>query len=66
MSGTYNSRSSNQSYADSGEVGSTDTTQVAAKYAMEAGGAKVTLGVVSGTTEAASQDIDSSVVGVTS
>jgi hypothetical protein len=52
------------SYADSGEVGSTDTTQVAAKYAMEAGGAKVTLGVVSGTTEAATQDVDSSVVGV--
>ena len=52
------------SYADSGEVGSTDTTQVAAKYTMEAGGAKVTLGVVSGTTEAATQDTDSSVVGV--
>ena len=52
------------SYADSGEVGSSDTTQVAAKYAMEAGGAKVTLGVVSGTTENATQDIESSVVGV--
>jgi len=52
------------SYTDSGAVGSSDTTEVAAKYAMEAGGAKITLGVVSGTTENATQDIDSSVVGV--
>jgi len=52
------------SYAESGKVVSVDTTQVAAKYAMEAGGAKVTLGVVSGTTENATQDIESSVVGV--
>jgi hypothetical protein len=52
------------SYTDSGYVGSTDTTEVAAKYTMEAGGASVTLGVVSGTTEATTQDIDSSVVGV--
>jgi len=52
------------SYTDSGYVGSTDTTEVAAKYAMEAGGAKVTLGVVSGTTEATTQDVDSSIVGV--
>ena len=52
------------SYTDSGYVGSTDTTEVAAKYAMEAGGAKITLGVVSGTTEASSQDVDSSIVGV--
>ena len=52
------------SYTDSGADGSTDTTEVAAKYSMEAGGAKVTLGVVSGTTEATTQDIDSSVVGV--
>ena len=52
------------SYTDSGYVGSTDTTEIAAKYAMEAGGAKITLGVVSGTTEAASQDVDSSIVGV--
>ena len=52
------------SYTDSGYVGSTDTTEVAAKYAMEAGGAKITLGVVSGTTEATSQDKDSSIVGV--
>ncbi|MDB2387632.1 porin [Alphaproteobacteria bacterium] len=52
------------SYTDSGAVGSSDTTEVAAKYAMEAGGAKITLGVVSGTTENSTQDIDSSVVGV--
>jgi outer membrane protein OmpU len=52
------------SYTDSGAVGSSDTTEIAAKYSMEAGGAKVTLGVVSGTTENATQDIDSSVVGV--
>ena len=52
------------SYTDSGYTGSTDTTEVAAKYAMEAGGAKITLGVVSGTTEATTQDKDSSVVGV--
>jgi hypothetical protein len=52
------------SYTDSGAAGSTDTTEVGAKYSMEAGGASVTLGVVSGTTEATTQDIDSSVVGV--
>jgi len=52
------------SYTDSGYTGSTDTTEVAAMYAMEAGGAKITLGVVSGTTENSTQDIDSSVVGV--
>jgi len=52
------------SYTDSGAVGSSDTTEIAAKYAMEAGGAKITLGVVSGTTENSTQDIDSSVVGV--
>ena len=52
------------SYTDSGYTGSSDTTEVATKYAMEAGGAKITLGVVSGTTENSTQDIDSSVVGV--
>jgi outer membrane protein OmpU len=52
------------SYTDSGYVGSTDTTEVGAKYTMSAGGATITLGVASGTTEATTQDEDSSVVGV--
>jgi hypothetical protein len=52
------------SYEDSGEAGSADATAVGFKYSMEAGGAAVTLGAVSSTTENATQDIDSQVVGV--
>jgi hypothetical protein len=53
------------SFADSGEVGSTDTTEYGLGYSMEAAGASIYLSYASGTTENATQDIDSSTVGVT-
>ena len=52
------------SFMNSGAAGSADSTEFGAKYSMDAGGANITLGYASGTTEASSQDIDSSVIGV--
>ena len=52
------------SFTNSGAAGSTDTTEFGAKYAMEAGGAAITLGYASATTEAKSQDTDATVIGV--
>jgi len=52
------------SYEDSGEEGSADATAVGFKYGMEAGGASITIGAVTSTTENSTQDIDSQVVGV--
>ena len=52
------------SFQNSGAAGSTDTTEYGAKYAMEAGGAAITLGYASATTEASSQDTDSTAIGV--
>jgi hypothetical protein len=52
------------SYRDSGQAGSADTTEVGFKYAMEAGGAGITIGAASSTQENATQDVDSQVVGV--
>jgi hypothetical protein len=52
------------SFMNSGAAGSTDSTEFGAQYSMDAGGAAVTLGYATGTTEAASQDTDSSVIGV--
>jgi predicted porin len=52
------------SYRDSGKAGATDTTQVGFKYGMEAGGANITIGGATGTTEASSQDTDSQVLGI--
>ena len=52
------------SFQDSGAVGSSDTTSWGAQYAMEAGGASITLGYASITTEAAGQDIDQSNMGL--
>jgi len=53
------------SFADSGEVGSSDTTEYGLGYSMEAAGASVYLSYATGTTENSTQDIDSSTVGVT-
>ena len=53
------------SFADSGEVGATDTTEYGLGYSMEAAGASVYLSYATGTTENATQDIDSSTMGVT-
>jgi len=52
------------SFMNSGAAGSTDSTEVGAQYAMDAGGAAITLGFASGTTEAATQDTDTQVIGV--
>ena len=52
------------SFMNSGTAGSTDSTEFGAKYSMDAGGAAVTIGYATGTTEAASQDTDTSVIGV--
>ena len=53
------------SFADSGEVGASDTTEFGAGYSMEAAGASVYLSYATGTTENSTQDIDSSTVGIT-
>jgi len=52
------------SFANSGNAGATDTTAFGAKYSMSAGGAAITLGAATATTEGASQDTDSQVMGV--
>ena len=52
------------SFMNSGAAGSKDSTEYGAKYSMNAGGAAITLGYAAGTTEAATQDTDSSVIGV--
>jgi hypothetical protein len=52
------------SYTDSGATGASDSTQVGFKYAMDAAGASITIGGATGTTENATQDKDSQVVGV--
>jgi len=52
------------SFQNSGAAGSTDTTEFGAQYAMEAGGAAITLGYASATKEASSQDTDSTAIGV--
>ena len=51
------------SFTNSGAAGSTDTTEFGAKYAMDAGGANITIGVATATTEASSQDTDAQVMG---
>ena len=52
------------SFMNSGAAGSADSTEFGASYSMDAGGASVTLGYASGTTEGSSQDTDSTVMGV--
>jgi len=52
------------SYFNSGATGSADSTEVALKYAMDAGGANITLGGATGTKENSTQDIDTQVIGV--
>jgi len=52
------------SFADSGEVGSTDTTSFGARYAMDAGGNAITIGAATQTTEAATNDTDTQNMGI--
>ena len=52
------------SFADSGTNSGTDTTSMGAKYAMDAGGASITLGYAMKKTEAATKDTDQTNMGV--
>jgi len=52
------------SHTDSGAPGTTDSTSMGAKYAMEAAGAALTLSYATSTTDNATQDIDSSTMGL--
>jgi len=52
------------SFMNSGAAGATDSTEFGAQYAMDAGGAAITLGFATGSTEASAQDTDSQVIGV--
>ena len=52
------------SFTNSGAAGSTDTTEFGAKYSMSAGGAAITIGATTATTEGASQDTDAQVMGI--
>ena len=52
------------SHADSGANGTTDSTSYGAKYSMDAGGAAITLGFATKTTENATQDQDDTNMGV--
>ena len=52
------------SLTNSGATGATDTTEFGAKYSMSAGGANITIGAATATTEASSQDTDTQVMGI--
>ena len=52
------------SFADSGTNNGTDKTSMGAKYTMEAGGAAITLGYATQTTEAATKDTDQTNMGL--
>ena len=52
------------SHADSGANGTTDAVSYGAKYSMDAGGAAITLGYATKTTENATQDQDDTNMGV--
>ena len=59
-----NGLSTGVAFTDGGEEGAADTTEFGAGYSMEAGGASIYLSYVTGTTENATQDIDSSAMGL--
>ena len=52
------------SFYDSGATSGADTTEYGARYTMDAGGNTITIGAATGTTEAATKDIDSQNMGV--
>ena len=52
------------SHYDSGETGATDATSMGAKYSLAAAGAAITLSYATSTTDNATQDIDSSTMGM--
>ncbi len=52
------------SHTNASAAGNADTTDYGAAYTMDAGGASITVSGATGTTENASQDIDSQVIGI--
>ena len=52
------------SHYDSGAAGASDATSMGAKYSLEAAGAGITLSYATSTTDNATQDIDSSTMGM--
>jgi len=52
------------SFADSGEVGSTDTTAYGARYAMNAGGTDITIAMATSTTAATTTDKEQQNMGI--
>ena len=52
------------SFMNSGAAGSADSTEYGASYSMDAGGAAITIGAATGSTEASSQDTDTQVMGI--
>jgi hypothetical protein len=52
------------SHTNASAAGNSDTTEFGASYTVDAGGASITLGGVSGTTENSAQDIDSQQLGL--
>ena len=52
------------SHTNASAAGNSDTTEFGASYTVDAGGASITLGGVSGTTENSTQDIDSQQLGL--
>jgi hypothetical protein len=52
------------SHTNASAAGNSDTTEFGASYTVDAGGASITLGGVSGTTENTTQDIDSQQLGL--
>jgi len=52
------------SFMNSGAAGSADSTEFGAMYSMNAGGAAITIGAATASTEASSQDTDSQVMGI--
>ena len=52
------------SHTDGGEEGGNDTTSMGAKYAMEAAGASITIGMNTTTQENSTQDIDQESMGI--
>jgi hypothetical protein len=52
------------SHTNKSAAGNADTTEIGASYTVDAGGAAITIGGVSGTTENSTQDIDSQQLGL--
>jgi len=52
------------SHTNASAAGNADTTEFGAAYSMDAGGAAITIGGVTGTTENSTQDIDSQQIGL--